>query len=127
MPIIRIIDMTNMRYTNPEETHIDMMVLIEGEAAAHPFHYMPDADDAPVTLAIKDILDGGAEYPIEPYVPPDSPPSNRARQPEKPVLRVVTPVEYKKILSPLIAGSSIYPPPTPPVPLVINPLAKSET
>lgn len=74
MTMIRIIDMTDMKYTNAEHTNIDMMLLIEGKELPFPFHYVPE-DQEPMTLAVKEILDGGP-YPIAPYEDANSPPAD---------------------------------------------------
>jgi hypothetical protein len=78
MPIIRIIDITDMRYTNAEQTNIDMIIYYEGYVDDEgnnkplPFHYVA-TDTEPMTLAVKDVLEGGP-YPIAPYEDANSPP-----------------------------------------------------
>jgi hypothetical protein len=63
--------LTNLRYTNTENTTIEMVVQIDGHPVLntpHPFHYVP-WDSEPVAQAVKAALASGT-YTIAPYVPP---------------------------------------------------------
>jgi hypothetical protein len=71
------IALTNLRYSNPEQTNIELMVSLNTggqfpfDGTIIPFHYVPH-DTEPFTLAIKDELAKGT-YTIAPYVPPTKP------------------------------------------------------
>jgi len=75
-----MINIAKLKYTNPEQTNIDMEVTIdEGTANQYvkagdviPFHYVP-GDNSPVALAVRDALPqyGGQ---IGAYTPPPPPP-----------------------------------------------------
>jgi hypothetical protein len=76
------ITLTNLRYTNPEQSHIEMTVqLDEGEPFPYDgtpiaFHYVP-ADGERMSVAVREELANGS-YDIAPYEPPP-PPAGRAR------------------------------------------------
>lgn len=61
------ITIANLRYSDPTNTLIDMDVSGVVDDATIPFTYMP-GDTAPVSVAVKKILDG-AQFEIKPYVP----------------------------------------------------------
>jgi hypothetical protein len=71
------IALTNLRYSNGEQTNIELTVAYDiGRAFPYdgtpiPFNYVP-SDDAPFTIAIKAELANG-NYTIAPYVPPAAP------------------------------------------------------
>ena len=67
--------LTNLQYTNIENTNIIMMVQIDG-GETFPFHYVP-TDTAPVSVLVMEELANG-NYNIAPYVPPAPPPATRS-------------------------------------------------
>ena len=63
--------LTNLRYTNADQTCIVMDVQIDGHpilSSPHSFHYVP-WDNEPVSLAVREALASGA-HTIAPYVAP---------------------------------------------------------